>query len=110
MNQNQNHQDPNTTRKILLVEDDPVLCKMYTEKFKFEGFEVLVARDGEEGLNLAMNNKVDLILLDIMLPRLSGLDMLEKLRQQSKGADLRVVALTNLAEADEKERALRLGV
>jgi len=99
-----------SVRRILLVEDDPVLCKMYTEKFKFEGFEVLVARDGEEGLNIAMSNNIDLILLDIMLPRMSGLDLLEKLRAQPKGKNMLVVALTNLAEAEEKERAIKLGV
>ena len=95
---------------ILIVEDDPVLAKMYAEKFKFEGFTVLLAKDGEEGLQMALEEKIDLILLDIMLPRLSGVDLLEKLRQNPKGKLQKVVALTNLAEQEEKEKALKLGV
>ena len=95
---------------ILIVEDDPVLLKMYTEKFTFEGFSVLNAKDGEEALNIATKDKVDIVLLDIMLPRMSGTDFLDKLRQDPKGKSLPVVALTNLAEEGEKQKALKLGV
>lgn len=95
---------------ILIIEDDPVLCRMYTEKFKFEGYTVLVARDGEEGLRMAQDKNVDLIILDIMLPRMSGIDLLSKLRQTNIGKDKKVVALTNLAEPSEKEKAIKLGV
>jgi DNA-binding response OmpR family regulator len=94
---------------ILLVEDDPVLSKMYTEKFKFEGFNVLSAGNGEDGLKIALSGKVDLILLDLMLPRLSGNELLAKLREDPKGKDIKVIALTNLAEQEEKERAMQLG-
>ena len=97
-------------KTILIVEDDPVLLKMYTEKFTFEGFDVLNAKDGEEALKVSLAEKVDMILLDIMLPRMSGTDFLEKLRQDTKGKNIPVVALTNLAEEDEKQRALKLGV
>jgi len=95
---------------ILVVEDDPVLLKMYTEKFIFEGFKVLNARNGEEALKVTLANKVDIILLDIMLPRVSGTDFLEKLRQDPRGKNIPVVALTNLAEETERQRALELGV
>jgi len=97
-------------KTILIVEDDPVLLKMYTEKFTFEGFGVLNAKDGEEALSVATKDNVDIILLDIMLPRMSGTDFLEKLRQDQKGKSLPVVALTNLAEEGEKQKALKLGV
>lgn len=97
-------------KTILIVEDDPVLLKMYTEKFTFEGFGVLNAKDGEEALSVAIKDNVDIILLDIMLPRMSGTDFLEKLRQDPKGKTLPVVALTNLAEEGEKQKALKLGV
>lgn len=96
--------------KILIVEDDPVLLKMYTEKFGFEGFGVLNAKDGEEALQVSQQETVDIILLDIMLPKISGTDFLEKFRQTPKGAQIPVVALTNLAEDQEKQRALKLGV
>lgn len=95
---------------ILLVEDDPVLSKMYTEKFKFEGFNVLSAGNGEDGLKTALSEKVDLILLDLMLPRLSGNELLAKLREDEKGKNITVIALTNLAEPEEKDRAMQLGV
>lgn len=104
---------PTTESKIysiLIVEDDPVLLKMYSEKFTFEGFNVLNARDGEEALTVATSNSSDVILLDIMLPRMSGTDFLEKFRQSPKGKDTPVIALTNLAEEEEKQRALKLGV
>lgn len=104
------NQSTDVRKKILIVEDDPVLLKMYSEKFSFEGFDVLNARDGEEALDVSLKNSVDIILLDIMLPRMSGTDFLEKLRQTPGGKSTPVIALTNLAEEDEKERAMKLGV
>lgn len=95
---------------ILVVEDDPVLLKMYTEKFNFEGFKVLNARNGDEALKVSLGNKVDIVLLDIMLPRVSGTDYLMKLRQDPRGRTIPVVALTNLAEETERQKALELGV
>ena len=94
---------------ILIVEDDPVLSKMYTEKFKFEGFEVLNAPNGEEGLRLALSEKINVILLDLMLPRLSGTELLAKLRLDSRGKNIKVIILTNLAEPEEKNKILSLG-
>jgi len=95
---------------ILIVEDDPVLLKMYTEKFTFEGFKVLNAKDGEEAFDISQKEKIGIILLDIMLPRLSGTDFLEKFRQTQRGKETPVVALTNLAEEEEKQKAIKLGV
>ena len=83
---------------------------MYTEKFTFEGFKVLNARDGEEALRVAQTEKIDIILLDIMLPRLSGTDFLEKFKQNPKATNVPVIALTNLAEEEERQKALKLGV
>jgi DNA-binding response OmpR family regulator len=95
---------------ILLVEDDPVLSRMYSEKFRNEGFSVLTAYDGEAGYIKAIEEDVDMVLLDIMLPKLSGTDLLAKLRQTAKGQTLPVIALTNLAEKEEQEKAISLGV
>lgn len=97
-------------KAILIVEDDPVLLRMYTEKFTFEGFRVLSARDGEEALKVATQETVDVILLDIMLPRMSGTDFLERFREDVKGREIPVIALTNLATTEERERAMKLGV
>lgn len=109
-NQTLTNASKNSKKVVFIVEDDPVLLKMYTEKFNFEGFDVLTARDGEEALKIASTQKVDVILLDIMLPRMSGTDFLEKLRQTPQGKKIPVVALTNLAEEEEKQRAMKLGV
>jgi len=95
---------------ILLVEDDPVLSRMYSEKFKNEGFNVIHAADGQTALKFAQEKDYDIILLDVMLPKLSGIDMLERLRTTPKGKNIPVVTLTNLAEKEEQERAIRLGV
>lgn len=94
---------------ILIVEDDPVLSRMYTEKLKHEGFKVLVANNGETGLKMALEERVSLILLDIMLPKLSGTDLLERLRADPRGKTLPVVALSNLAEQTEKDKVLKFG-
>ncbi len=95
---------------ILVIEDDPILVKMYREKFTSEGFNVLTAVDGESGLDMALKSKIDIILLDVMLPRMSGIDLLKRLREHEKGKNTLVVVLTNLADPDEKRRALNLGV
>jgi len=95
---------------ILVVEDDPILTKMYKEKFSSEGFKVISAADGETGLDMALAQNVDIILLDVMLPRMSGIDLLKKLRDHEKGKNTLVIILTNLADAQEKETAINLGV
>lgn len=95
---------------ILIVEDDPVLSRMYTEKFTFEGLNVINAKNGEEALKIVSEQQVNFILLDIMLPRMSGTDFLERYRKMPQGKDVPVVALTNLTEQSERNRALDLGV
>lgn len=94
---------------ILIVEDDTMLSKMYEEKFSSEGFTVLTAIDGEQGLRSILENKIDFILLDLLLPRVSGLEMLAHLRKDEAGRDIPVIALTNVAEPTERNRALNLG-
>lgn len=98
------------SKVVLIVEDDPILSRMYTEKLNFEGFKVLTGRDGEVALKIATEQTVDMILLDIMLPKMSGTDFLERLRQHPKGKSIPVVALTNLTEEEEKKKAIDLGV
>ncbi len=101
---------PETTPMVLIVDDDPVLLKMYTEKFTFEGFKVITARDGEEALKLTEQGSPNIILLDIMLPKMSGTDFLARFRQTMKGKNTPVVALSNLTEAEERDKAIKLGV
>ena len=100
----------NGGKTILIVEDDPVLSKMYSAKFESEGFKVLSAEDGETGLVAATAGGVDFIILDFMMPKMSGTDLLVKLRADAKGKSIPVIVLTNLSEASEKEKASKYGV
>jgi len=101
--------DPNKKLKVLLVEDDPLLVKMYSTKFGAEGFEVFIAQDGLDGLNSAITNHPDFIILDVMMPRLSGIDMLKRLRSDPQGANIPVLVLSNLSQEDEAKKAIELG-
>ena len=96
-------------KTILLVEDDPLLVNLYREKFEYEGLKFLVAEDGEKGLKLALEEKVDIIILDLMLPKLSGIDLLTQLRNSEKGQNIPVIVLTNLTQSQEAEKAVELG-
>jgi len=95
---------------VLIIEDDPLLTKMYETKFVSEGFAVTKAADGEEGLKVALSGHPDMILLDVMMPRLSGIDMLSQLRTDSWGASAPVIILSNLSQEQEGEKAKALGV
>ncbi len=94
---------------ILIVEDDNSLATMYAEKLKIEGFDVLIARDGEEGLKLISEKKPNFILLDMMLPKYSGQNLLAALHKLPQTKDVSVIALTNLAQKNEAKKALELG-
>jgi len=102
--------DEPAKKTILLIEDDPLLVKMYREKFEMEGFRVISAEDGEKGLDAAFNEKVDIVILDLLIPRLSGMDFLKKLRESEMSKDLPVIVLSNLSEREEQDKARQLGV
>ena len=91
----------NTKKKILIVEDEPAMREALKEKLTISGFSVIEGKDGEEGLKLAFNNTPDLILLDILMPRMDGMMMLKKVRETEWGKKVPVIILTNLS-ADEK--------
>lgn len=88
-------------KKILLVDDDPSLLAMYKNQFKIDGFDVSVARDGEEGLKVALNEQPDLILLDIAMPKMDGMTMMKKVRLDNWGKTVPIIMLTNL-DTDDK--------
>lgn len=96
--------------KVMIIEDDPFLLQMYSDKFVNEGFEVAVAHDGLEGLKLLNQQPVDLVLLDILIPKLSGVDLLMKIKEDPKLQNLPIVALTNLTNAKEEEDVKAKGV
>ena len=90
-------------KTILIVEDDSSLRNVLHDKFILEGFDVLDAKDGEEGLALALSLHPDLILLDIVMPKMDGMTMMKKLRETDEwGKNVPVILLTNLSADDEK--------
>lgn len=96
--------------KVLIVEDDSLLVKMYSTKLKSLGAEVVVAEDGETAVQLVQSAKPDFMLLDIMLPKLSGLDALKLIRQSAEGKALPVIVMSNLSNDKEKQEAEALQV
>jgi len=89
--------------KILIVEDEEVICKAYADELRDEGFAILIAKNGQIGLELALREKPDLILLDILMPVMDGLTMMDTLRQKDLyGKDVPIILLTNLSASEEK--------
>lgn len=99
-----------TKKKILLVEDDEALAAVYKSRLELEGFETLEVNDGENALSAAIEFKPDLILLDVMMPKINGFDVLDILRNTPETTNIRVVMLTALSQPKDKERANALGV
>ena len=95
--------------KILIIEDDPLMRRLYQKIFTFEKYEVESAEDGEEGLEKARKVKPTLILLDVMMPKMNGLQVLEKLKADQDLKKIPVVMLTNLAGQKDAETALAKG-
>ena len=94
---------------MLFVEDDPTVAQMYKLKLELDGYQVTMAKDGEEGLKLASQLKPDLIFLDIRLPKMDGLAVLESLRSSPDSKETPVVILSNYGERELVERGLKLG-
>ena len=97
-------------KKILLVEDDMALSAVYRSRLEIEGFDVREANNGEEALSATVEYRPDLILLDVMMPKISGFDVLDILRNTPETANVRIIMLTALSQPKDKERAESLGV
>lgn len=102
--------DPTVKKRILLVEDDEALATVYQSRLELEDFEIKRVGNGEEALQTAKEFKPDLILLDAMMPKISGFDVLDILRNTPETANMRVIMLTALSQPKDKERAESLGV
>lgn len=96
--------------KILLVEDDTSLSAVYRSRLEVEGFDVKEVHDGENALSAALEYKPDLILLDVMMPKISGFDVLDILRNTPETMNVHVIMLTALSQPKDKDRAESLGV
>ena len=97
-------------KRILLVEDDDALAHVYLMRLQAEGFEVRRVANGEDALADAISFKPDLVLLDVMMPKVSGFDVLDILRNTPETANLKVIMLTALSQESDKQRAETLGV
>ncbi len=96
--------------KILLVEDDNNLREIFQMRLQAEGYQTVAAADGEEGLVVAMKEKPDLIIADVMMPKLSGFEMVENLRSAPEMKDTKVIMMTALGQAEDQARGEKLGV
>lgn len=97
-------------KKILLVEDDVALSTVYKSRLELEGFDTREVNNGEEALSAALDYKPDLIVLDAMMPKISGFDVLDILRNTPETTNIKIVMLTALSQPKDKERAEGLGV
>ncbi len=96
-------------KKILFIEDEFTLQKTFAQILKEEGYEMISALDGEIGLRMAKSEKPDLILLDLILPRLHGFEVLKELKKDEKTKDIPIIILTNLERSEDIQKALELG-
>ena len=96
-------------KRILLVDDEPLILKGLTYTLEQEGYETESAMDGEEALAVAVRDKPDLILSDVMMPKISGFDMLDILRSTPETANIKVIMMTALSGDDQRARGERLG-
>ncbi len=102
--------DHSRKKTILIVEDEDDLARAMKTKLLGEGFAIVTARTGDAGLTEALDNKPEIILLDVVMPNMSGLEMLEELRKDSWGATVPVIVLANLENKDARQKATDLQV
>jgi CheY-like chemotaxis protein len=96
--------------RIVVIEDNPVISTIYQKKFQMEGFEVLVANDGEVGLNLVIEQSPDLVVLDLILPKKNGIEILRGLKSNSETTNIPVIVLSNASTTELARDAEDLGV
>jgi DNA-binding response OmpR family regulator len=100
----------NHKKKILIIEDETILLELFADKFANEGFNALQAATAEKGIKLALKNKPDLILLDIILPKMDGISMLRLLRKDAWGKSVPVIISSNVTDQSKVSDAMKLGV
>jgi DNA-binding response OmpR family regulator len=94
---------------VLVVDDDPVILRLLQVNFELEGIEVVTAADGDEGLKIAQSDPPDLVISDIMMPKVNGLELLAALRSSPDTASLPVILLSAKAQVADVQRGLELG-
>lgn len=96
-------------RTILLVEDEPILSNLLCQRLEKEGFKVVAAHDGEEALEVLKSVKPDLILLDVILPKISGFELMERLKEGPEFQKAPIVIISNLGQENDMEKGQALG-
>lgn len=96
-------------KKVLIVDDDAFLSGIYATKLELEGFEVVSARDGEEGVKMALKEKPDIILMDVLMPKLDGFEALKRVKGDPETKAIPVIMLTNLGQKEDVEKGLQEG-
>jgi len=97
------------SKKILLVEDEEILINILSKKLEKEGYEVTIARNGQEGLESMRKDKPDLILLDVVMPKMSGFEVMEEMNKDEKLKKISVIIVSNSGQPVELDRAKKLG-
>jgi len=97
-------------KKILIVEDDNFVAEVYFAKLTEMGYEAILAQNGEEGLSALKRDKIDLILLDILMPIMNGMEMLEEIKKNEGWKNIPVILLTNVGEKESIQKVREMGV
>jgi DNA-binding response OmpR family regulator len=100
----------NNIKRVLIIEDESSLMKIMREKFSGQNFSCIEARNGEEGLKIALEQHPDLILLDIIMPKMDGIEVLTRLRNDEWGKNSKIIMLSNLSDSSRLEEAKKLGI
>lgn len=100
---------PDKKTKVLIVEDETMLVNMYIAKFEKEGFETVQAENGKKGIEVAKEEKPDIILLDIIMPEMDGFMVLKELKSTPETKNIPVIMLTNLGQEEDVEKGSKLG-
>ena len=100
----------NSNKKVLVVEDDRILRRVVVDNLKADGFIAIEAEDGLAGLQMALSEHPDLMLVDVVMPKMDGISLLEKLREDAWGKTAQVIMLTNLSDTDKIAFAEKNGV
>lgn len=95
--------------KILIVDDDPLIIRMYHTALSYQGFDIVTAENGIDALDKIKKSEFDLIIFDVMMPEMSGLDLLTAIKADPKYKDIPTIALTNLAGTQDAEEIIKLG-
>jgi two-component system, chemotaxis family, response regulator WspR len=97
-------------KKVLIVEDDNFVAEVYFAKLTEMGYEAILAQNGEEGLAALKKDKIDLILLDILMPIMNGMEMLEEIKKNDQWRNIPVILLTNVGEKESIQKVREMGV